>query len=81
MVPVFWEKKSSRVPWDKEVQGHTAERERDGPAIATCTWFSMEETVCGLLLEGTQKAVPGHLHPMPERKLPPVTSEKGQEMK
>lgn len=80
MVPVFWEK-NPPVSRGINKSKATLQRERDGPAIATCTWFSMEETVCGLLLEGTQKAVPGHLHPMPERKLPPVTSEKGQEMK
>lgn len=40
----------------------------------------MGETVCGCL-EGTQKSLPDHLHPMPEKKTSHCDLGKGQDMK
>lgn len=46
MVPVFWGKKS-HVPWDKQVQGHTAKRKVVQPLQPGSSrpnkWSSMQE--------------------------------------
>lgn len=54
--------KNSHIPWDKQVQGHTAEREMVQPLQPA--HGSAWGCVC------TQKAAPGPLHPMLEKKPP-----------
>lgn len=56
--------KSSHIPWDKGVQGHTAEG-----WSSQCS-LHMAQHGCVWRLEGTQKASPAPLHPMLEKKPP-----------